>query len=276
MFRRVASALVLLALLISGFIFDFMAWVPVGMAAVIAVFCTWEITELSGLRGLRVYRRVAAWGVLALMLEAAITGMAYAHLVFGMAVCLAWIVRMPGKVEGAWGDISATCFAMAYVGLPFAALVKMFLAGADAQAWLLLTLAIIWMSDSSALIVGKRFGSVKFWPKLSPGKTWEGILGALLGGLLVVIVARIFVPGPFSGISDLGLVLFALSFSIIAIFGDLAESLLKRDVGVKDSGSELTGHGGFLDLMDAVLFCALPLLAWLHLFQPGVFQATTS
>lgn len=275
MFRRVASALLLLALLISGFIWEYMAWVPVGMAAVIAVFCTWEITDLSKLKGLRVYRRIAAWGVLALMLEAAITGMMYAHIVFGVAVCLAWIVRMPGKVEGAWGDISATCFAMAYVGLPFAALTTMFLAGPEARAWLLLTLAIIWMSDSMALIIGKRFGTVKFWPKLSPGKTWEGILGALLGGIIVVVVARIFFSKYFGGMSDIGLVLFSLSFSIIAIFGDLAESLLKRDVGVKDSGSELTGHGGFLDLMDAVLFCALPLLAWLHFFQPGVLHTPT-
>jgi phosphatidate cytidylyltransferase len=273
MIRRVASAFILIGLMILGFIWESLAWIPVGIAALIAVFCTFEITELSRKRGLRVYRRVAAWGVLALMLEATMTGMAYSHIVFGVAVCLAWIVRMPGEVEGAWGDISATCFAMAYVGLPMAALMKLFLGGADAQAWLLLTLAVVWASDTMALLVGKRFGTVKFWPKLSPGKTWEGCLGALMWGILATLVARLLFPAPFLGVGNLELVLFGLSFSIIAIFGDLAESLLKRDVGVKDSGSELTGHGGFLDLMDALLFCALPLLAYLHLFQPGVFQA---
>lgn len=273
MARRLTTALLLIGVLLSGFIWQGLAWLTIGFSGLIAVLCTWEVADLARKRDLRVYRRVAAWGVLALMLEATMTGMQYSVIIFGLAVCFALVVRMPGKVQGAWADIAATCFAMAYIGIPMAALTALFVAGPEARVWMLLTLGVIWSSDTMALFVGKRFGKTKFWPKLSPGKTWEGCLGGLMGAVIVAAFFRFFAPGTFANISHLELLLFALLFSVISIFGDLAESLLKRDVGVKDSGSELTGHGGFLDLMDAVLFCAIPLMAYLHLFHPGVLAA---
>lgn len=271
MIRRIATAAVLLAIVFSGFIFPGMAWVLVVLTGVIAVACTWEMSSMLQPKGIRVYRRVASWGVLALLVEAVLTQMQFAGLVLGLAICLSWIFRMPGKVEGALGDITATTFTMAYVGLPLAAVVTLFLASPEAEAWLLLTLGIIWVTDSMALIVGSRFGTIKLAPRISPGKTWEGSAGGVLGALLVVLFVRLAFPNAFWMVSDLELVLFAVLFSIIGQVGDLAESLLKRDVGVKDSGSSLTGHGGFLDLMDAVLLAAIPLMIYLHLLHPYVF-----
>ena len=273
MFRRVASALILLALVLSGFLFESLAWIPVGLIAIIAVMCTLEIAGMLKRKGLRVFRRIASWGVLAMMLEAALTGMEYSIIIFGLAVCLAWVVRMPGEVEGAWGDISTTCFTMAYVGIPLAAMTTIFLSGGEGKAWLLLMMGIIWTSDSAALFVGRKYGTIKMWPKLSPGKTWEGTLGGIGGAVAFAVLAGIFFGDKFPGVGAVEFVIFAILFAIIGILGDLAESLLKRDAGVKDSGTELTGHGGFLDLMDAVLFGALPLLAYIKFFHPGVLGA---
>jgi phosphatidate cytidylyltransferase len=173
-------------------------------------------------------------------------------------------------VEGAWGDISATCFAMAYIGIPFAAMTTLFLAGPQGRAWLLLMMAVIWTCDSMALFVGRSLGTRKMWPKLSPGKTWEGTIGGIAGGLIPVAVAGLFFGQWFPNVSVAEFIAFGLLFAVVGTLGDLAESLLKRDVGVKDSGSEVTGHGGFLDMMDAVLFSALPLLAYVKFFHPYV------
>lgn len=271
--RRLTTAGILLSIFALGFFIPALNWLLVLVTAAIAVLCTWELTAMMKLKGLRVYRRVASWGVLALVLEAAWTGMEYAIIVFGVAVCLAWLVRMPGEIKGAWADVSATCFTLAYVGIPFAALTKIFLAGTDGKAFLVLMLAIIWTTDSCALLVGKRIGRNKLWPKISPGKTWEGSLGGVAGALVITGVFALLFGRFFPTVQDWEWAVFAILFSIVGQVGDLAESLLKRDVGVKDSGSELTGHGGFLDLMDAVMFAALPLLAYLHLLHPGVFAS---
>jgi phosphatidate cytidylyltransferase len=273
MSRRIASAVIFLTLIVLGFTYPWMEYPIVLMSAAVAVMCTLELCDMMKRKGLRVYRRIASWGVLAMLLEAVLSQMQHSVLIFGLAMCLAWLVRMPRQAAGAWGDISATIFSMAYVGLPFSCLVAIFLSGNDGQAWLLLMLSIIWCTDSFALFVGKAVGRTKLSPRLSPGKTVEGAIGGLGGALLAAGVARTLFPHKFETTSDLGLLLFTLFFSVISQLGDLAESMLKRDVGVKDSGSELTGHGGFLDLMDAVLFCAVPLMVFLRIFEPQVFQA---
>lgn len=270
MLHRILTAVVLLTCVFLGFTYEPFEWMAIILAACIAVLCAFEVTEMMNHKGVRVYRRVAAIGVAALMLEAAITGMQFSIHLFGIAVCAAWVVRMRGKVEGAFRDVSATCFALAYIGIPMAAVVKIFFSGDEAQAWLLFTMCIIWTTDSFALFTGKLIGKNKMWPKISPGKTWEGTFGGIVGATLISIVAWKVFPQYFGSVGTIELVLYTVCFSIIGQLGDLAESLMKRDAGVKDSGTSLTGHGGFLDLMDAVLFAAIPLLVYLELFHPDV------
>lgn len=272
MVKRVTTAAVFLLIVYAGFAYESLEWLIIGAASVFAVLCTFELMVLMRRKGLRVYRRVAAIGVLALILEALLTRLDYSIHVFGIAVCVAWILRMRGRVKGAWDDVSATCFTMAYIGIPFAAMMVLFTSGAAGKAWLLLMLGIIWTTDSAALFVGRMIGRNKLWPKISPGKTWEGSIGGVAGALILVFLARVFFPGHFAQAGNLELVFFAVLFSCIGQLGDLAESLLKRDVGAKDSGSELTGHGGFLDLMDAVLFSAMPLLIYIELLHPGIIN----
>lgn len=113
-------------------------------------------------------------------------------------------------------------------------------------------LAILWVTDSAAYLLGSTFGKHKLCQRLSPGKTWEGSLGGLFFGLLVAwVIAEFF--------SEIPLIHWIIIAGIIAVFGtlgDLCESMIKRIAGVKDSGNVLPGHGGVLDRFDAVLMSA--------------------
>lgn len=122
-------------------------------------------------------------------------------------------------------------------------------------ALVLAPLLLTWTSDTFAYFVGRRFGTRKLIPKVSPGKTVQGSVGALLGSVLVaVLYARYLATFPDYRLSLAEAVLFGLVMSVAAQVGDLAESLLKRDAGVKDSGTLLPGHGGALDRFDSLLF----------------------
>jgi len=121
------------------------------------------------------------------------------------------------------------------------------------QFWVFLAIACTAMGDTGAYITGKLCGKRKLAPRISPNKTQEGALGAIVAGMIsAVIVRQIFLP-TFS----LGLVIvLGALIATIGIIGDLGESLLKRGFNVKDSGKIIPGHGGVLDRLDAILFTA--------------------
>jgi phosphatidate cytidylyltransferase len=119
---------------------------------------------------------------------------------------------------------------------------------------LLLAVGIIVLADVGGYIVGKTFGRHKLAPTISPGKTWEGLFGGMaLQGLLVLLLALIF-----TDINLLNLCLLVFPVAICSVIGDLFESMLKRQRGIKDSSNLLPGHGGFLDRLDGVM-PALPM-----------------
>jgi phosphatidate cytidylyltransferase len=139
----------------------------------------------------------------------------------------------------------------------------------DASPWLLLGIAaVVWVADISAYFAGKRFGKHKLAPAVSPGKTWEGVAGALVGvavyAIVLAIIARSNVT-PISGIFELGsgvpAIVAMLLLTPLSIVGDLLESWMKRGVGLKDSSNLLPGHGGILDRIDA-LTSTLPVAAF--------------
>lgn len=121
-------------------------------------------------------------------------------------------------------------------------------------SWFALALSVTWLTDTAAYLVGRQFGKTKLIPVVSPGKTREGAIGGLVAGMLagaasVLIFAT---PIPWYLGAAVGLVLAG-----VGQIGDLAESLIKREVGIKDMGSLIPGHGGVLDRIDALLF-AIP------------------
>jgi phosphatidate cytidylyltransferase len=131
-----------------------------------------------------------------------------------------------------------------------------------------LPVVLTWSSDTFAYFTGRRFGRRKLIPSVSPGKTVEGAVGGVIGAMLVAAIfctlaaGRPYIPGPLVG------ALLGLLVAVAAQVGDLAESLLKREAGVKDSGTLLPGHGGALDRLDS-LFFTLP-VAYYFLLLSGV------
>jgi len=130
---------------------------------------------------------------------------------------------------------------------------------------LLAIMSLIWMADMAAYFSGKTFGRHKLAPIISPGKTWEGAIGGTLVTLLYGCALFHYMPGLFlKNTGVLIIILILVLIIIMSILGDLFESLLKRQVGLKDSSNLLPGHGGILDRTDS-LSSTLPLaaLAWL-------------
>jgi phosphatidate cytidylyltransferase len=130
-----------------------------------------------------------------------------------------------------------------------------------AMVWLeplavLLVLVLVWIADSAAYFVGRAWGRRKLAPTVSPGKTWEGVAGGLVGAVLYAIIIALFTDRG----AWLALVATAILLGMVSIVGDLFESAAKRQAGVKDSGSLLPGHGGILDRIDSAT-AALPLAA---------------
>jgi phosphatidate cytidylyltransferase len=123
-------------------------------------------------------------------------------------------------------------------------------------------LAIVWIADTAAYFSGRRFGRHKLAPAISPGKTWEGVAGAL-GALALYAVAL----GPLAGLPLLPLLVIVSALLYVSVLGDLFESWIKRVSGMKDSGAMLPGHGGVLDRIDALtstLPIATGMLMWLE------------
>jgi phosphatidate cytidylyltransferase len=114
---------------------------------------------------------------------------------------------------------------------------------------------ITWANDSGAYLAGVSFGRHKLMERLSPKKTWEGFFG----GLLLAIIAAVVFSGWLGVVDRIQWIVIALIISIAGTYGDLAESMLKRSTGVKDSGSIMPGHGGFLDRFDSTIM-AFPLV----------------
>jgi phosphatidate cytidylyltransferase len=160
--------------------------------------------------------------------------------------------------------IAYAVFAAVYLGvLPSFFVQLRWAAGADAGLALALAIAVPKGGDIGAYTAGRLFGRHKMTPALSPKKTWEGFAGGLLASVLVAVVPAYFFATPHgvecTALFALG---FGLTVGLAGVAGDLAESLLKRDAGLKDAGQSIPGFGGVLDVLDSVLFAAPVAYVW--------------
>ncbi len=180
--------------------------------------------------------------------------------------------RQPGK---SIVHIALASFAVLYLGglLGFLVLLRLLPVGGDISRGGMLALfsliAVVKFTDIGAYFVGRAWGQHKMAPVLSPGKTWEGAAG----GMVLAVAASLFCLGPLARIMELsssrdwlswlaGAVGYGVLVGLAGMLGDLAESLLKRDAGVKDSSDWLPGFGGVLDLMDSLLIAAPVAYLW--------------
>jgi len=159
-----------------------------------------------------------------------------------------WTFRFPTGIPGAVRWLAG----LLVIVPAYAALILLFRHGVE---YLLFVLLLVWAADAGAYFAGKTFGRVKLAPAISPGKTWEGVIGGLV---LVSLLA--FVVGSVWHLDLAVLLPFCLAVAALSIVGDLTVSMFKRTAGVKDSGSLFPGHGGILDRIDSVA-AAAPLFA---------------
>jgi phosphatidate cytidylyltransferase len=235
-------------------------WLSAAVAGVSFFFAQTELYDLLG-----VSRRPAlmAWQNLLALLFFACSAL---HFVPGLIVILflffwgSCLISMSRAVEGSRHEIAAHGLLLIYLLIPLSSYIYLrSIAGGPYYLFFMLTVAC--MTDTGAYYGGKLLGRHKLAPVISPNKTWEGsICGAMAALILIFIVAIIqsvwlgntlWLPGAHRYI-HIGVV--AILLSAIGQIGDLCESAMKRDAGIKDSGVTNTGHGGFLDMMDAMLW----------------------
>lgn len=175
---------------------------------------------------------------------------------FYATVCL--LLVMTGRlfsaepVDKAFEDIAATLLGILYVALLFGFQVGIRL-GADGKQWLVFLYFVIWATDIGAYSIGVPFGKRRLFPRISPKKSIEGLLGGFAAAAGMAFLCRAWFMPPMSAGEAAAL---GLLIAGVGTIGDLVESMLKRSAGVKDSGVIVPGHGGVLDRMDSMLFAA--------------------
>jgi phosphatidate cytidylyltransferase len=202
-----------------------------------------------------IFSSAVAYALLSLHFIFNVAGGKYLLLIFVLPF-IVLIAELYRKKQNPFLNISVTLLPLFYLALPFALL--SYIAGYDSflrtynPSLLLGFFFLIWTNDTGAYLVGRRFGKSKLFPSISPNKTKEGALGGLLLTLAVAVLLSTFT----SIISLFHILIIAAGISITGTYGDLIESMFKRSVGVKDSGSLMPGHGGVLDRFDGVLLSA--------------------
>lgn len=272
---RVITALALMAVLLpSLFFLPQAAW-----ALLVAAFIGIAAWEWGALLGWGARRRMALGIVTALLcaglasLDPAAVGavifapaQVWVYGLYGVSA-LFWGLAIPFWLRGKWPLGGASGLVVgAVVLLPtWLAMVQLRALG---PGILLAVFAVVWMADIAAYFAGRAFGKHKLAPAISPGKTWEGAIGAVVGVVVYGLVMRYFF---FSELMALpAWLLTLLVVTAVSIVGDLFESLLKRKAGIKDSSNILPGHGGVLDRIDS-LTSTLPVVAlfWLVFLRNG-------
>ncbi|MEO9250228.1 MAG: phosphatidate cytidylyltransferase [Gemmatimonadaceae bacterium] len=243
------------------------------LLSVIAALGAWEFCRIARASGAEPFDAVAIAASAAVPL--AVYGVhlrllapTWTHVLVAILAVFTATVFMRGTTGRPLLAAATTVFCVAYVGsiayvyeLRFDDYVVSAVGG---TVLVMFPILLTWATDIGAYAFGRLFGSHKLMPSVSPGKTIEGALGGLLLSIVIGWLYVRFLLHPLAQLAMLPLatIVFASSISIVAQIGDLAESLLKREAGVKDSSTIIPGHGGVLDRFDSLLF-VLPVAALL-------------
>ena len=274
--QRIITALVLAPIMVWGIFFlqlDYFAL----FAAIIVALGSWEWAHLSGSDS-KPERITYTMGSLTLLSVCYVGQLYFAW--FGEAVlwlALLWwlfafvLVRSFPRTVAMWGSPRRQRLMGLVVLVPMWTGLYQLKGLAHGNLWILFLMLVIWGADVGAYFAGKSFGRNKLAPNVSPGKTWEGVVGGLLMVYLVVTVAGLILSGQPGFDLFHWVVLFVASTLVVlfSIVGDLVESMVKRNRGVKDSSNLLPGHGGVMDRADSMC-AAVPIFALaLSLFPMG-------
>lgn len=221
-----------------------------GLVLLVAMLAGWEYLAMMRSTGAAT-SAILGLGLIALLIVDAQWPALSAHRWAPQAVVLATLTLYVFRANGAgsltgWG---LTVAGGVYLGYSLAHLVRL-RGGPDGALWVALALLGTWITDTGAYFVGRTVGRRPFFPKISPKKTLEGAIGGLVTGVVAVTLLGAW----WLDLSAVNGALLGALLALGATFGDLAESVLKRQVGIKDSGNLIPGHGGMLDRVDSLLF----------------------
>ncbi|MET9568220.1 phosphatidate cytidylyltransferase [Streptomyces virginiae] len=222
----------------------------VGVVVVAVVVGLWELTSrLQEKKGIKAPLVPLAVGGAAMVIAGYVRGAEGAWVAMALTVLAVLVWRMTEPPEDYLKDVTAGAFAAFYV--PFlATFVAMLLTADDGPQRVITFLLLTVVSDTGAYAVGWRFGKTKLAPRISPAKTREGLLGAVAFAMGAGALCMEFLID--GGAWWQGLLL-GLAVAVSATLGDLGESMIKRDLGIKDMGTLLPGHGGIMDRLDSLL-----------------------
>ncbi len=162
------------------------------------------------------------------------------------------VIQLYNQESSPLTNLAFSYMGQMYIALPLG-LMSMYYTLPDGKHLLLAMFIMIWLNDTGAFCVGSLIGRHKLFERISPKKSWEGFVGGVAFAIASSFVFKYFFPEYFENISITGLCGLGVVVSIFATWGDLVESLIKRTLGVKDSGKLLPGHGGMLDRIDSLL-----------------------
>lgn len=252
--KRVLTALVLVPC-VTGVVFYAPSVAVSAGLAVVALLCLREFFGIAEAGGVRLFQVFGYAATAALIFFPELPQPGF---FVGLVVVLLILSLGPRRaVTDSAAGVGATLLGVVYIGGAFA--LGRELHGISPH-WLFWVLLLNWAGDSAAYYAGRAFGRHKLAPRVSPNKTWEGAIASTVAAGVVGSGYWVY----FMPQSEIGwpvIVLSAVLVNVAGQAGDLAESLLKRCAGVKDSGDLLPGHGGMLDRVDGVLFSA-PMLYW--------------
>jgi phosphatidate cytidylyltransferase len=247
----IATALILLALIAVCFALGPDAFFVLAAAVILlAVFEAFDVARLGGHNVVRSFGVIAG---LAMILTAYLWRPAYLSGVLALALLVATFLAMrPSRGPHPAEDVAWSIFILAWVGGGGSGAVSILRVEDIGLTLLVTAVLLVAIDDIGAYFVGTTFGRHKLAPSISPAKSWEGLIGGLFAALVAGLAAGTLLD-ELTLIEGMGLGLVAAAF---APLGDLLESMVKRENGVKDSGRLLPGHGGMLDRLDAILFTA--------------------
>ncbi|MFJ9889157.1 phosphatidate cytidylyltransferase [Streptomyces sp. NPDC091287] len=222
----------------------------IGVIVAAVVVGLWELTSrLQERKGIKAPLVPLAVGGAAMVVAGYARGPEGAWIAMALTALAVLVWRMTEPPDGYLKDVTAGVFAAFYV--PFLATFVALMLTADDGSWRVLTFLVLTVvSDTGAYAVGWRFGTHKLAPRISPGKTREGLLGAVAFAMVAGALCMEFLID--EGAWWQGLLL-GLAVAASATLGDLGESMIKRDLGIKDMGTLLPGHGGIMDRLDSLL-----------------------
>jgi phosphatidate cytidylyltransferase len=264
--QRIITGLLFGIVLISAILFSKLSFsLLFGIITLLGVMEFYRLSENMNLKA------QTTLGIITSLSMYAIVGLQTQHLLANKWLCVLlplvfviFIAELYRKHQYPFANIAITLLGIMYVAVPFTLLQLIVMPNqlTFAPTNLLGFFFILWANDSGAYFVGRKLGKTKLFERISPNKTWEGTVG---GTLLALIVAAIQ-ANYFTDLSTTNWLVIAVIITITGSLGDLVESLLKRSINVKDSGTILPGHGGILDRFDGLLISLPFVYSYLVLF----------